>query len=50
MEQIGYYIFCIIAVVIGFLVFKKITGCLIKTIIAIFIVVVLAAVYFLYIK
>ena len=50
MEQIGYYIFCIIAIVIGFLIFKKITGCLIKTVIAFLIAVVLAAVYFLYIK
>ena len=50
MESIGYYIFCIIAVIIGFLMIKKITGCMIKTLIAFVVAALLAAVYFLYIK
>lgn len=50
MNTIGYYIFCIIAAIVGFLLIKKITGCLIKTVIAVVITVVLAAIYFLYIR
>lgn len=50
MESIGYYIFCIVAAIIGFLLVKKITGCMIKTVIALAVAAVLAAVYFIYIK
>lgn len=50
MDSLGYYIFCIIAVIIGFLIIKKITGCLIKTLIALVVAALLAAVYYLYLK
>lgn len=50
MDSLGYYIFCIIAVIVGFLIIKKITGCLIKTLIALVVAVLLAAVYYLYLK
>lgn len=50
MNSIGYYIFCILAVIVGFLVIKKITGCMIKTLIALIIAAAMAAVYFMYIK
>ncbi len=50
MDSLGYYIFCIIAVIVGFLIIKKITGCLIKTLIALVVAALLAAVYYLYLK
>lgn len=50
MYSLGYYIFCIIAVIVGFLIIKKITGCLIKTLIALVVAALLAAVYYLYLK
>ncbi len=48
MENFGYYIFCLVAVVVAFIVVKKITGCLIKTAILVAIVVALAAIYYMY--
>lgn len=50
MNTISYYIFCIIVAIVGFLFIKKITGCLIKTVLSLVIAAVLAAIYFLYIK
>ena len=50
MDSLGYYIFCIIAVIVGFLIIKKITGCLIKTLIALVVAALLADVYYLYLK
>ena len=46
MENFGFYIFCIIAFVVAFVMVKKITGCLIKTAIFLALAAVLAAVYF----
>ncbi len=48
MENFGYYIFCLVAVVVAFIVVKKITGCLIKTAILVAIVAALAAIYYMY--
>lgn len=50
MQQFSYYIFCIVALIIGFLLIKKITGCMIKTVIAVIVAAVLAAVYYCYMK
>lgn len=50
MENFGYYIFCIVAFIVGFLLLKKITGCLIKTVLMAVIVAVLAIIYFLYFR
>ena len=49
-SNITYYIFCLIAIVVGFLVVKKIASCMIKTIVAIITVGIIAAIYFMYIK
>ena len=49
-SDFGYYIFCIIALIVGFFVFKKVTGCILKTIITFVSLAVVAAIYFLYIK
>lgn len=43
MENFGYYIFCIIALIVGIFVIKKVAGCLMKTIFFIIIIAVLAA-------
>ena len=49
-SNITYYIFCILAVVIGILIIKKIAGCMIKTVVAIITIAVIAAIYFMCIK
>lgn len=41
-----YYIVCILAVIIGIFVIKKITGCIIKIVIFLAIIAVLAAIYY----
>ena len=45
----SYYILCILAAVIAFLIVKKITSCMIKVVIAIVMLAVLALIYFRYI-
>lgn len=49
METPFYYILCILAAVIAFLIVKKITSCMIKVVIAIVMLAVLALIYFRYI-
>lgn len=43
-----YYIFVLAAIIIGFLVVKKVAGCMIKAVVLGILVVILAAVYFLF--
>ncbi|MGN1374941.1 MAG: hypothetical protein ACI4V5_00140 [Prevotella sp.] len=50
MENFMYYIFCLIALVIGIVLFKKVAGCLIKTIVFAVIIAALAVVWYLYFK
>jgi len=50
MENFSYYIFCIIALIVGVFIVKKMAGCLIKTIIFALIIVALAIVYYLYFR
>lgn len=47
MGNFGYYIFCIIALVVVFFILKKIAGCLMKTLVLAVLVGVLVALYFL---
>lgn len=49
-SNFAYYIFCILAVVIGFLIVKRIASCMIKTVVAVIIIAAIAAIYFMYIK
>ena len=49
-SNFGYYVFIIVAIVFGFLVFKKVTGCLIKLVLTSIAVITLAAIYYLYLK
>ena len=46
MENFGYYIFCIIAFVVAFLLVKKVAGCMIKTVIMAIVIALLAAIYY----
>ncbi|CCY66280.1 uncharacterized protein BN467_00727 [Prevotella sp. CAG:1124] len=50
MGNFGYYIFCIIALVVVFFILKKIAGCLMKTLVLAVLVGVLVALYFLVFK
>ena len=48
MGNIGYYIFVLVALIVAFLVVKKVASCMIKTVVLLAMVVTLAAIYFLY--
>lgn len=50
MNNFGYYIACLVLLIVGFLIFKKVAGCVIKTIITVVLVVLLAAIYYLYLR
>ena len=50
MDSIGYYVFVLMAVVVGFLVVKKVASCLIKTAVMLLLVTALAVVYSLYFR
>lgn len=45
-----YYIVCLLAIIVGIFLVKKITGCLVKTVILLVLLAALAAVYFLYLE
>lgn len=48
MENFAYYIFVLVAIIVGFFLVKKVATCLIKTLVTVIIVAVIAAVYWLY--
>lgn len=50
MESIGYYILCIVATIICFLIIKKITGCMVKVLVAFIAAAIIAAIYFMYFR
>ena len=50
MENVGYYIFVLVAIIVAFLVIKQVASCLIKSAILIAMVVALAAIYYLYLR
>lgn len=49
-SNFGYYVFIIVAVIVGFLIFKKVTGCIIKLVLTAIVVSALTAIYYLYLK
>lgn len=49
-SNFGYYVFILVAIIFGFLIFKKITSCLIKLVLTAIVVIALAAIYYLYLK
>ena len=48
MENIGYNIFVLVALIVAFLVVKRVASCMIKSVILLALVVALAAIYYLY--
>ena len=48
MGNISYYIFVLIALMVAFLVMKKVASCMIKTVVLLVMVVALAVIYYLY--
>lgn len=50
MENFAYYVFCIIALIVGVFVVKKVAGCLIRTVILAVIIAALAVVYYMYFR
>lgn len=50
MENIGYYIFLLMACVVAFLIVKKVASCLIKSVVLLVLAVFLAAIYYLYFR
>ena len=49
-SNFGYYVFIIVAIIFGFLILKKITGCIITLVLTAIVVIALAAIYYLYLK
>lgn len=50
MENITYYIVALLMIIVGFVVVKKVAGCLLRSVITIVLIAVLAALYFLYFR
>ncbi len=48
MDNFGYYIFALVVLVVGFLIFKKVATCMIKTVVSLIVIAVLAGIYWLY--
>lgn len=48
MGNMGYYIFVLVAIIVAFLVIKKVASCLIKSAVLIAVAVALAIIYYLY--
>ena len=46
--MVGYYIFVLVALIVAFIVVKKVASCMIKSVILLAMVVALAAIYWLY--
>jgi hypothetical protein len=50
MGNIGYYIFILVAIIVAFLIVKKVTSCLIRSVVAVVLVAVLAYIYWMYLR
>ena len=48
-SNIGYYLFALVAIIVAFLIVKKVASCMIKSVVLLVLVLVLAVVYYLYI-
>lgn len=49
-NNLGYYIFILVAIIVAFLIIKKVASCLIRSIVAIVLVAILAYIYWMYLK
>ena len=50
MGNIGYYIFILVAIIVAFLIVKKVTSCLIRSVVAVVLVAILAYIYWMYLR
>lgn len=50
MSSIGYYIAILLMVIIGFIVAKKVAGCLIRSIITLILIAIIIAIYWIYLR
>ena len=50
MENIGYYIFILVAIIVAFLIIKKVASCLIRSIVLIVLAAVLGYIYWMYLR
>lgn len=50
MTNVGYYIFVLVAIIVAFLVIKKVASCLIKSAVLIAMIIALAVIYYLYLR
>ena len=48
MGNIGYYVFALVAIMVAFIVVKKVASCMIKTVVLLVLILALAAIYYLY--
>lgn len=49
-SNFAYYIYCIIALIVGFVVVKKIASCLIRSVVSGIVLAILIALYYMYMK
>jgi hypothetical protein len=50
MQNIGYYIFILVAIIVAFLIIKKVTTCLVRSIVLIVLIAVLGYIYWMYLR
>lgn len=50
MENIGYYLFMLAAVVVAFLIIKRVVSCLVRSVVLIVLVAVLGYIYYMYLR
>ena len=50
MQNLGYYIFILVAIVVAFLIIKKVASCMIRSVVAVVLVAVLAYIYWMYLR
>ncbi len=50
MENIGYYLFMLAAIVVAFLIVKRVVSCLVRSVVLIVLVAVLGYIYYMYLR
>jgi len=50
MENIGYYLFMLAAIVVTFLIVKRVVSCLVRSVVLIVLAVVLGYIYYMYLR
>ena len=48
MGNIGFYVFALLAIMVAFIVVKKVASCMIKTVVLLALILILAAIYYLH--